>query len=260
VGVLDPDGRVKDVAALFRAGAVDYIGKSLGAAALTAKRFKAVTAYTSKHADTKVVKAPAAAAPGLIAAGNGDGWASIKEGREHTFAFLFIEVDDAEEMKKRYEPANLASAMETFRAFIERMVTPSGGRLWMWSRFGGLVLFPLRESDCPALLCGLRILLTRVFYDAEESPLPGMLSFRMALSIGSTVYHANDTGRIVSDGINSIFHLGRRYAKPGHFLVSSEAAALAPEPLRTCLVPAGTYEGRRILRVLQPVPSFGVRE
>ena len=87
-----------------------------------------------------------------------------------------------------------------------------------------------------------------------------MLSFRMALSIGSTVYHANDTGRIVSDGINSIFHLGRRYAKPGHFLVSSEAAALAPEPLRPCLVPAGHLRGAAHPAHAAAVPSVGVRE
>jgi hypothetical protein len=260
VGILDTEGRVDDVAALFHAGAVDYVGKALGAAALTTKRLKAVAAYAALRAEAAAPPPVAAAAPELAAPTAGDGWASIKEGQEHTFAFLFIEVDDAEEMKKRYEPANLASAMETFRGFIERMVTPSGGRLWMWSRFGGLVLFPLRESECPALLCGLKILLSRVFYDAEESPLPGMLSFRMALSTGTTVYHANDTGKIVSDVINSIFHLGRRYAKPGAFLVSSEAAALAPEPLRPCLVPAGTYEGRRILRMLQPVQSIGARE
>ena len=257
VGVLDSDGSVKDVASLFHAGAVDYVGKALGAPALTPKRFKAVMAWAGRTPAPSAVPPAAAAAPGITTPSNGDGWASVKEGREHTFAFLFIEVDDAEEMKKRYEPANLASAMETFRAFIERMVTPSGGRLWMWSRFGGLVLFPLQESECPALLCGLRILLSRLFYDAEDSPLPGMLSFRMALSIGSTVYHANDTGRIVSDGINSIFHLGRRYAKPGTFLVSSEVAARAPEALRPFLVSAGIYEGRRILRMLQPVPSVG---
>lgn len=261
VGILDADGRVKDVAALFHAGAVDYVGKSLGGGALTAKRLRAVAAFAARNRDPKAAaRAAAVVAAVPAAAGNGDGWSAIREGREHTFAFLLIEVDDAEEMKKRYEPANLAGAMETFRAFIERTVTPFGGRQWMWSRFGGLVLFPMRESESPALLCGLRILLSRIFYDTEESPLPGILSFRMALSIGSTVYHANDTGRIVSDGINSIFHLGRRFTRPGQFLVSAEAATLAPEPLRPCLVPAGTYEGRRIFRMLRPIPSVGIRE
>ena len=44
-GVLDPAGTVKDIAALFHAGAVDYIGKKLTLAAFTAKRAAAVAEY-----------------------------------------------------------------------------------------------------------------------------------------------------------------------------------------------------------------------
>jgi class 3 adenylate cyclase len=189
-----------------------------------------------------------------------DGWAEIKPGHEHSFAFLFIEVDEAEELKKRHEPENLAGAMATFREFIERIVAQHGGRLWMWSRFGGLVLFPLHEPTPFAPLCGLRILLSCIFYDVEESLLPGRLSFRMALSIGSTVYHDGDTGRIVSDAVNSIFHLGRRFAQPGQFLLTADAHDLVPQQLRGFFQPAGTYEGRRIHRMLRPTSVTGMRE
>ena len=130
----------------------------------------------------------------------------------------------------------------------------------MWTRFGGLALFPLGDGDSPAPLCGLRILLSRIFYDAEVSLLPWPLSFRMALTVGSTVYLESDTGGIVSESINSIFHLGKRFASPGQFLLTTEAAALAPAPLQGYFVPAGTFEGRRILRMLQPLPSHGERE
>jgi hypothetical protein len=268
VGVLDPAGRVKDVAALFHAGAVDYLGKSPGIRGLTSRRLAAVRSYSEGSVEVPAVASRSGSAPerdggattvGRAIPAGSDPWESIQDGREHGFAFLFIEVDDAEELKKRYEASNLASAMDTFRAFIERIVTPSAGRLWMWSRFGGLVLFPLRDGEFPAALCGLRILLSRIFYDAEESPLPGRLSFRMAVSVGATVYKPGDTGRIVSDAVNSIFHLGRRFTRPGQYLLTADAAALTPEPLRPCLVPAGTYEGRRILRMLQPLPLAGHR-
>ncbi len=188
-----------------------------------------------------------------------DGWLDIAAGKEHRFAFLFVEVDDAEELKKRYEPENLVNAMETFRGFIERIVQQHGGRLWMWGRFGGLALFPLANSTSAAPVCGLRILLSRVFYDIDESLLPGSLSFHMALSIGTTVYQKGDTGRIVSDGVNSIFHLGRVYTQPGPFLMTAEACELAPPVFRAHLVPAGSFEGRRIVRMLQPLHSRAVR-
>jgi hypothetical protein len=106
-------------------------------------------------------------------------------------------------------------------------------------------------------VCGLRILLSSIFYDVEESLLPGRLSFRMALSLGATVYHEHDTGRIVSDAINSIFHLGQRFTPPGQFLLTAEAYDLVPPALREFFLPSGTFEGRRILRMLRPSSSLG---
>jgi class 3 adenylate cyclase len=257
-GVLDPMGSVRDIAALFHAGAVDYIGKKLTLAAFTAKRAAAVAEYARSayggqdDAGTGNGETPE---PGP----GSDGWLDIVPGKEHRFAFLFVEVDDAEELKKKHEPENLANAMETFRSYVERIVQQHGGRLWMWGRFGGLALFPLHDSASPAPLCGLKIILSRVFYDVEESLLPGRLVFHMALSVGTTVYQKGDTGRIVSDGVNSIFHLGRKYAQPGQFLLTAEASELVPQALRPYLIPAGSFEGRRIMRMLRPRPSRAAR-
>jgi hypothetical protein len=259
-GIVDPAGAVTDVAALFHAGAVDYIGKKLGTRALTARRLSKVAEYSRSVDQASDALDVSQDMPEPMSAAGSDGWGEIVAGREYRFAFLFIEADDAEELKKRYEPVNLASAMETFRGFIDRMVTQHGGRLWMWSRFGGLALFPLRGGTCLAPHCGLRILLSRIFYDVEESLLPGRLSFRMALSVGSTVYQRSNTGGIVSDGINSIFHLGQRFARPGQFLLTEEVFELSPQPLRGHILPAGTFEGRRIMRMLRPIPSLGNRE
>jgi class 3 adenylate cyclase len=257
--VLDPSGAVADVAAVFHAGAVDYLGKSVASKKPTTKRRNAQMAY-AKRIGAGVEGGAPAEVPLDVQAAVSDGWAEIQPGQEHSFAFLFIEVDDAEELKKRHEPDNLAAAMATFREFIERIVVQHGGRLWMWSRFGGLVLFPLREPTPFAPICGLRILLSSIFYDVEESILPGRLSFRMALSVGSTVYHDGDTGRIVSDAVNSIFHLGRRFTRAGQFVLTSDAAELVPPQLRGYFQPAGAYEGRRIHRMLQPSSASGMRE
>ena len=249
-GVIDSAGVVKDVAALFHAGAVDYIGRKIAPAALTAARLSVVADYAP--ADGAGDGGDGDRSDGLTSWASAESWAGIVAGREYRFAFLFVEADDAEELKKRHEPDNLANAMETFRGYVEGIVTQHGGRLWMWSRFGGLALFPLKDAACPAVLCGLRIMLSQIFYDAEVSLLPGPLSFRMALTVGTTVYHENDTGGIVSDAINSIFHLGRRFARPGRFVMTEDAAALAPAPLREHCVSEGTFEGRRILRLLRP--------
>ncbi len=254
--IVDPGGAVSDVAAVFHAGAVDYLGKSVLSRPPEAGRRKAVLAHAGRVGNGL---AEAATAPLELPADASDGWAEIEAGQEHTFAFLLIEADDAEEMKLRHEPQNLAAAMGKFRGFIERIVTLHGGRLWMWSNFGGLVLFPLHQRSPQAPLCGLRILLSSIFYDSEESLLPGRLSFRMALSVGSTVYHEQETGKIISDAVNSIFHLGRRYAQPGQFVITAEAYELVPQPMRPLFKPAGAYEGRRIHCMLRPSSAAGVR-
>jgi class 3 adenylate cyclase len=257
--VLDPAGEIGDVASVFHAGAVDYIGKAMASGKASAKRRRAPLEYAKR-----IGAGPVAASPDEVSleaqVAVRDGWAEIEPGREHSFAFLFIEVDDAEELKKRHEPENLAAAMATFKEFIERNVDQHGGRLWMWSRFGGLVLFPLHDPAPYAPMCGLRILLSSIFYDAEESLLPGRLSFRMALSAGSTVYHEGDTGRIVSDAVNSIFHLGRRFTRSGQFLITADAYDLVPQQARGFFHAAGTYEGRRIYRMLRPSSATGMHE
>jgi hypothetical protein len=242
-GVIDPTGAVADIAALFHAGAVDYIGKKIAGAGPTPKRVAAALEYAGDSGGEDEEGTPA----------TGENlWADIIPGKEHKFAFLYVEVDDSEEMKKRFEPGNLATAMETFRAFIEKISAPHGGRLWMWTRFGGLVLFPLGGESCPAALCGMRILLSRIFYDVEDSLLPGRISFRMALSHGATTYHESETGKIVSDAINSIYHLGNRFTPSGQFFLTAEACAAAPQALRAFCQPAGTFEGRRIMCMAEP--------
>jgi class 3 adenylate cyclase len=255
--ILDPAGGIEDVASLFHRGAVDYVGKRMVLTSPPARRRSAPLEYAKRVGAGGETALPEM--PLDVPAEVGNGWAGIVSGQEHSFAFLFVEVDDAEELKKRHEPENLAGAMATFREFVERVVKQYGGRLWMWSRFGGLGLFPLHARTPFAPLCGLRILLSSVFYDYEESMLPGRLSFRMALSVGTTVYKEGDTGRIVSDAVNSIFHLGRRFTGPGQFLITADACELVPPPLRAFLQAAGSYEGRRIHRMLRPTSATGVR-
>ena len=263
-GLIDPASKVPDVASLFHAGAIDYIGREFRRTGLTAKRLEKVLAFAEATRPRAEPERPAEPAVAL------EGWPGVVPGREHPFAFLFVEVDGADDMKRRYGQENLSHALDTFRAFIERIVPLHEGRIWMWTGFGGLTLFPLRATETRArwepsggyspVVCGLRIAMSRIFFDVEESPLPSRLSFRMALSVGSTIYREKDTGEIVSDSLNSIFHLGQKFARPGQFLLTEEALDLAPQRLRGACVPAGSFEGRRIHRMVTPWYPTSKRE
>jgi hypothetical protein len=255
-GVLDPTGAVADIGALFHTGAVDYLGRKMRGSRLDVKRISRVLSFAH---ESGVVEEPQEGGltvqPLQPSAEASDGWARIVPGKEYEFAILFVEVDGSEELKKRHEPDNLTGAMETFKSYVERIASQHGGRTWMWSQFGGLVLFPLKSGSAAAPVCGLRLLLSRIFYDVEESVLPGYISFHMALSIGSTVYRVRDTGEIISESLNSVFHLGKRFTRPSQFFISAEAMGLVPEKLKALCFPVGSYEGRRIFRLIPPRPS-----
>jgi class 3 adenylate cyclase len=253
-GVIDFTGSVSDPASLFRRGAVDYMGKPLAKVGLSAARVSEVVAYarsqrgeTGEPAVTDLEQAART-------------WAQIVEGREYQFYFLFIEVDDAEEMKKRYGHENLAHALDTFRSFIDRGVSPYGGKLWLWSGFGGIVLFPVGGRICMPMVCAFRLQLLRPFYDVEESPLPNYLSFRMALSLGSMIYREKRTGGIICDALNSAFHLGQRFTEPGRFTLTADVHRVVPDVLKDFCVHAGVFEGKKIYRVRAPLYPSTQRE
>ncbi len=262
-GILDPAGAIVDVASLFHGGVVDYLGKKMRGGRLNVKRIAQVLSYADGGAQEEeaddagfVQASPVPANEPSV-----NGWARIVPGKEYEFAILFVEVDGTEELKKRHEPDNLTGAMETFRSYVERITSQHGGRTWMWSQFGGLVLFPLKEGPGSAApVCGLRLLFSRIFFDVEESPLPGYLSFHLALSTGTTVYRVRDTGEIISESLNSVFHLGKKYTRPSQFFISADAMGLVPESLKTLCVPVGSYEGRRIFRLIPPRPMASRRQ
>jgi class 3 adenylate cyclase len=250
-GIIDFTGSIPDPALLFRRGVVDYLGRPMAREIMNAKRVREVVSFARamgrEACDTSEENEFNAAR----------GWDEILEGRTYPFFFLFIEVDDAEDMKRRHGAEPLARALETFRSFVERCVSLYGGKLWTWAGFGGIALFPYAEDNYAPLVCALRVLLWLPFYDVEESPLPNSLCFRMALSSGPMTYREKKTGAVISDALNSVFHLGQRFTEPGSFSISAEVHRLAPDFLKNYCVPAGIFEGRKIFRMRTPVyPSM----
>jgi hypothetical protein len=247
-GVVDPKGAVKDPAEIFHRGGADYVGKDLVTSPLTPARFAAVTNF-------RLVEAPAAPKVGSLPSyiPSGKDWATIREGREYTFCMMFIELDNQAALRKSASDKHIHEVTRTFHDFVQRTVAAMGGKVWIWMDFGGLVLIPFDGERCEAVLSCLRMMMNRVIISAEECDLGMHLSYRIALHIGNTVYRARgDTGTIISDSINSIFHLGQKFARPGHFLVTENAEPFIPAGVRDLFKNEGVYEGRMIYRLSLP--------
>lgn len=253
-GIIDPGGTIKDAAQCFFTGAVDYIRKIDKDTGFDEKRFSQVLHYMTKYrrdyndglADIKksVKKKSNYKIPK-------NGWEGIKSGNEYAFTIMFIEIDGEKELEKKYGSKNYKKALSTFINYIKKHISVFNGRIWFWLSGGGIILFPFDGISCPAVLCGFRLRIYKQIYDVEESLFPSSISFRIALHIGNFLYFTGDTGEIISETINSLFHIGKNFAEPDNFYITDEVFSYAPVQLKEYFIHAGQFEGRRILRMKQ---------
>ncbi|TFH41634.1 MAG: hypothetical protein E4G96_05110 [Chrysiogenales bacterium] len=243
-GIIDPRGSAVDVAELFHNGASDYIGATLLKKGVQPKRLEAIAKFKAMESTDETQPAVK-----KKYTPSGKDWKGIIQGKEYTFCFMFVELDNKNELKGG-GPEQFGRISSSFRSYLENIVTPFSGKIWMWMDFGGLILFPFDGKKCDAIEAAFRLMINRMLMSAELIHLDINLSYRIAMHIGNTVYKAKgNTGTIISDSINSVFHLGQKYAEPGGFYLTDEIFRFAPGGLMNHFVPAGKFEGRNIFRM-----------
>lgn len=114
------------------------------------------------------------------------------------------------------------------------------------------MLYPFSPDSTDFIYSVFRMRLFKKLYDVEDSLFPNFLSMRMVLYVGNLVYVKENTGRVVSDTLNSLFHIGQKYAEKGNSYITEEVFQFIPVPLKTFFVPAGDFDGRRIMRMKAP--------
>ena len=243
-GIIDTKGSVADVAELFHNGASDYLDAALLKKGVDQKRLDRILEF--KKIEVVDEKLTAAKKNYII---SGPDWKNIKQGQEYTFYFMLIELDNKNALKG-LAPELFDDITETFRQYVQDMVAPMNGRIWMWMNYGGLVLFPYDGKECDIVEAALRLMVNRKLMSAENIQYDMNISYRIAMHVGNTVYKSKgETGEIVSDSINSVFHLGQKYAEPSSFFLTGDIFAMLPKSLLDYYIPAGEYEGRKIFRM-----------
>lgn len=254
---IDPQRRLADPARAFHDGAVDYLDRAALQLGVTQARLRRVLAFALSRCAEDSPGLHLASTDGARYRLSGTDWSQVIQECEYSFFLLFIELDGKEEMEKKYGVKNLGIALSSFRSYIENAVKPANGRLWIWSGFGGLILFPFSGGESPALTCLFRLVLFRHLYDIEGSQFPNFLSLRLVLTIGNVMYSERNVGSIVSDSLNSVFHLGHDFARPGNFYLTEEVLRFSHPALKDYFLEAGCFEGRRMLRMRLPSPRAG---
>ena len=228
LGIIDSNGSIKSPMPLMHRGIVDYIGQKDMAAELNRVHCAKVVAYIKRYRSDFRMPSPLTkkkTANGEEYIPVAGGWREVKLGKKHTFAIVFIELDEREEMEKRYGNKNLRNALLVFRKYVEKNVLAFGGKMWIWSQYGGILLFPFTAGECNAVLCAFRIVMYKFLHDVEESHFPNFISFRIAGHLGNLVYQEKNKGEVVSDSLNTIFHLGQEFAEPGCFYLTGHRSS-----------------------------------
>lgn len=249
-GICDPKGDLQDPAQMMRMGFIDYIGKDLCKQGYSAKRFAEVNEFIGKNA--KSITSDEKKQSSYIVSGNE--WKSIRIGSEYTFCMMYVELDRTKEIKRSHFGSGSINPAEMFKGFVEKSVHPFGGKIWMWMDFCGLVLFLFDGKENIAASSGVKLMLDGSIFSIEESFFGTVMSFKSAVHIGNTVFRKRgDTGEIISDSINSVFHLGQKFTEFGDMTITEEALLLAPSGLSKLFIPEDEYEGRNIFRLRRQI-------
>ncbi len=252
-GIADPEGRVEDPAELFHMGAADYISPACFDGRLKAARMHRVVEFASPFFDADMEE-PSSTPDALPQGGNympsGSDWSAVQPGREYTFFFLYIELLPGEEWKVKSGDRNRKEIQRRFEQCVRRRVSPLQGEIWMWSEWGGVVLFPYSGEDSSPVILAARLMLNRPLVSLEEIGVESLADYRLALHVGNTLYNPRgETGTIISDDLNFLFHLGKKQAEPNTFYVTESAYGQVPPRLRPLFSEIDTFEGRELYRM-----------
>lgn len=238
-GVLDTEGELTDIARAFFLGAEDYLGPGVLKSGISKDRLSQIRAFAGMESVKPASQEAVARFPG---------WDKLPEGSEISVRFCYVSVGDPEGLRERIGEKRLRKLREDFAGFMASWAAECGGIAWMRDPEGSLLLFPERDEGTNPVLAAFRLILDRALVGYEVFRLEVPLTFRFSFHAGRTVWRRpGSTGTIVSGDVNFIFHLGSKYCSDGRITLSAEMECSIPAPIRDLFIPAGDFEGRRIL-------------
>jgi hypothetical protein len=250
IAIVDRYRAIRDVSELIRLGAVDYLGPELLEEEVSTKRIKSILEYRPFAVATD--QSPIGEHPWRLVPDAT--WSRVESGQEYTFVLLYIEIDIIDEWRRKSGKDLLNDVKASFHRHVELETSQRNGKVWMWTDLGGIVLFPFDGKSCPIIETCMKLVLDRTIISAEHFTYNTLITYRMAIHIGNTVYRTRgNTGTIISDAVNFMFHLGQKCLERGNLIVTDAAAAFIEPGLRSCFVPAGTFEKVDITRMRLPI-------
>lgn len=271
VGVFDPEGLIHDPARVFFLGGADYITKSVVEETISSQRFAETMRFVEAsgglverreerggggqrpEASEVLLSSPEPPTREIV---SGRDWSEVRTGEEYTFWFLYAKLDESDRYAVQRSDEYAEQVDRRFRDQLLAETGRFGGRVWMWKRFSGLLLFPYDGKRCMPIIPVFRLFMNRVIHTVERSTGKNVLSFRVAVHVGNTEYRAaGDTGEVVSEDVNFVYHLGERHTGSGEMTITRAALSFVPEGLQRFFVERGPFEGHETYAMHRFVPG-----
>lgn len=261
-GVIDFKGSIKDSASLFFEGASDYLGPAfLKNLKVDAKRYKTLFSFykstflsnnrnnneneksgksTGSFLKNGIKMPPSSVFPG---------WNKMQSGKTAPFYLLYCSLKAKTALDLRLDPKSLSQVHKKFVSYLDDNFAEADGLLWMDTGTDCLFLIPpkIKSVEAAAESC-LRMIISAPLAASETLGVSFPVNFIFALHYGSVSYKPpGKTGTVVSDAVNSVFHLGAKKAEPGRFTISNDLPeASIQKSIHDLFIECGEYEDRKI--------------
>ena len=266
-GIVDPKNSIKDISALFFDGASDYLGAG-ALKKINIKRIKEAQQWGCRRQERGKIVGAAAGSNANNAGGSNvqdvkffyndirlplpnvfPGWKKIKAGTSMPFYILYGSVQGKTSLDVRFNEKTVAVIHKRFVNYLEDNLCDSDGLLWMNSSKDCLFLFPPKAKCAEDIInvC-FKMLIAAPLLTMEVLKIPVPANFVLALHYGTIKYKPpGQTGTVVSDAVNFVFHLGTKKAEPGRLTLSGELpGGSVPKALQDCFIYTSDFEGRNI--------------
>ncbi|MFO7850126.1 MAG: hypothetical protein R6V67_09225 [Spirochaetia bacterium] len=250
--VIDPQGLIEDPAELFHLGACDYLSPRQLEERIKTARIHRVVAYRQEFLKLRgndEIGKDSFSSPPEGSSTEAD-WSEVSEGQVYSFYFLYIELLPGEEWRVKSGDKNRKEIQAKFEKFVRHRITPNNGRIWMWTEWGGIILFPYTGDNADPVILASRLILNRPLISLEEIGVDSLVDYRLALHVGKTQYNKRGyTGDIISDDINFIFHLGKKRVEKNSLYVTNSVYPQIPEGMKSLFIRESDFENRGLHRM-----------
>lgn len=216
-GIINLEEQPRDPAGLMHRGYVDVIS----IAQLkedSEKRLSQVLFYLNQEQGEKLVE---------------ESWDDFVEGKVYPFLFFFIELDHAQHLKNKLGIVRYQKVCDYFKRSLEDWLEHHQGLIWMWQNEGGLILFPAVKDPGP-VVGAVRYFINRPINQVGWFSSSLNLTYHGVFSHSQAEYRSKGTtGGIISDHLNTFFHLTKKCSEPGRLYLKEDTLELLKESFQT---------------------------